>query len=227
LSGSSAEKTAAVLISGGGSNLQALIDSTIDSTTGNDSQLRIGVVVSNRADAYGLERARKAGIDAVCVAHQDYAERTQYDAALLQALNPYQADFVFLAGFMRILTPVFIDSFAGRILNIHPSLLPRYPGLHTHQRAIDAGDEWHGCTVHFVSAELDSGPPIIQGRVAVQSDDTADALAQRVLAVEHRIYPQAAMLLASGRLQQHHDKAWLDGRPLEEPIRFDVTPLAE
>lgn len=193
---------------------------------GNDSELRISVVVSNRADAFGLERARKAGIDAICVPHQDYAERAEYDAALVQALKPYEPAFVLLAGFMRILTPVFIESFAGRILNIHPSLLPRYPGLDTHQRALDAGDEQHGCTVHFVNAELDSGPPVIQGTVAVQPDDNAESLAARVLAVEHRIYPQAASLLASGRLRQRDDKAWLDGRQLEKPIRIDESTCA-
>jgi phosphoribosylglycinamide formyltransferase-1 len=223
LSSGSAGKTAAVLISGGGSNLQSLIDST----TGDDSELRISVVVSNRADAFGLERARKAGIDAVCVPHQDYAERAEYDAALVQALRPYQPEYVLLAGFMRILTPVFIESFAGQILNIHPSLLPQYPGLDTHQRALDAGDERHGCTVHFVNAELDSGPPIIQGMIAVRPDDSAESLAARVLAVEHQIYPQAVSLLASGRLKQRDDKAWLDGKPLEEPIQFDVTLLAK
>lgn len=220
MSSCSARKTAAVLISGGGSNLQSLIDST----TGNDSELNINVVVSNRADAYGLERARKAGIDAICIPHQDYAERTAYDAALVRALRPYQPEFVFLAGFMRMLSPVFIESFAGKILNIHPSLLPRYQGLHTHQRAIDAGDKRHGCTVHFVDAELDSGPSIIQGTVAVRNDDTAESLAERVLTVEHQIYPQAVSLLASGRLQQNGDTALLDGKPLEKPIEFNVTP---
>lgn len=222
MNSNSARKSAAVLISGGGSNLQSLIDATADK----DSELEIVVVVSNQADAYGLERARNAGIDAVCVSHHDYAERSQYDAALLRALVPYQPDFVFLAGFMRILTPAFVDAFAGRMLNIHPSLLPRYPGLHTHQRAIDAGDDWHGCTVHFVSTELDSGPPIIQGMVAVRRDDTAESLARRVLAVEHQIYPQAVSLLASGRLQQRDDEAWLDGKLLEDPIRSELTPLA-
>ena len=122
---------------------------------------------------------------------------------------------------MRILSAAFVDHFAGRILNIHPSLLPLYPGLNTHQRALDAGDQWHGCTVHFVTAELDAGPAIIQGRVPVKSDDTADSLAARVLQVEHKIYPQAAALLASGRLEYRDGMVWLDEERLEAPIQFE------
>ncbi len=209
-----AGKTAAVLISGNGSNLQSLIDAT---QTG-ELDLKIGVVFSSRPDAYGLERARIAGIAVECLQYRDYRERAQFDAALVHTLDEYSPDIVILAGFMRILTPVFIDRFAGRILNIHPSLLPGYPGLHTHQRVLDAGDEWHGCTVHFVTAELDGGPAIIQGWVAVETGDTAETLAARVLEVEHRIYPRAAALLSSGRLELRNGSAWLDGERLEEPI---------
>ena len=137
------------------------------------------------------------------------------------ALDRYSPDLIVLAGFMRILTPVFIEHFAGRIFNIHPSLLPKYPGLDTHQRAIDAGEQWAGSTVHFATEELDGGPPVIQGRVPVERDDTAQSLAARVLKVEHQIYPKAAALFAAGRLEYRDGTAWLDDQRLEEPIAFN------
>jgi len=211
-----AGKTAAVLISGGGSNLQALVDASQRGELG----IEISVVVSNRANVFGLQRARNAGIDAACVSHRDFPDRAEFDAALLDVLQPHTPDIIILAGFMRILTPVFVDRYAGKIVNIHPSLLPKYPGLDTHQRAIDAGDQWHGCTVHFVTSELDGGPPIIQARVPVRHSDTADALATRVLNFEHRIFPQAVALLASGRLLYRDGDAWLDGQRLDEPLQY-------
>jgi phosphoribosylglycinamide formyltransferase-1 len=216
LSKNSAGKTAAVLISGGGSNLQSLIDATRNG----EMDLDIGVVLSNRADAFGLERAREAGIAVACVPHVDYPDRAGFDQALLAALDRFAPDYVILAGFMRVLTAVFLDRFTGRILNIHPSLLPRYRGLHTHQRAIDAGDELHGCTVHFVTTELDGGPSIIQARVPVRDNDTAASLAARVLKYEHRIFPQAAGWLSSGRLLYRDGSAWLDGQRLDEPVQY-------
>ena len=209
--------TAAVLISGGGTNLQAFIDNI----AAGELDLEICVVLSNKPGVAGLERASKAGIPVECVEHRDFPEREAFDAALVETLDRYSPDLVILAGFMRILTPVFIDHFAGRIMNIHPSLLPKYPGLNTHQRAIDAGDDWAGSTVHFATEELDGGPRIIQGRVPVQPDDTASTLAARVLKVEHQIYPEAAALFAAGRLELKAGKAWLDDAPLEEPIRFN------
>jgi phosphoribosylglycinamide formyltransferase-1 len=212
----SAGKTAAVLISGGGSNLQSFIDATRNGKL----DFEISVVVSNRSDAFGLERARNAGIDVECLRHQDFPERTQFDAALVQMLEGYDPDIIILAGFMRILSAVFVDRYAGRILNIHPSLLPRHAGLDTHQRAIDARDEWHGCTVHFVTRELDGGPPIIQARVPVRDNDTAESLAARVLKFEHRIYPEAAALLSSGRLLYRDGYAWLDGQRLDKPVQY-------
>jgi phosphoribosylglycinamide formyltransferase-1 len=139
-------------------------------------------------------------------------------------LDRYAPDLVILAGFMRILTPAFVRHFSGRILNIHPSLLPRFPGLDTHQRALDAGDLWHGSTVHFVTEELDGGPRIIQGRVAVKPGDTAAELAARVLAVEHRIYPEAARLIAAGRVQLQDGAAWFEGTRLDEPIQYPPDP---
>lgn len=207
---------AAVLISGSGTNLQALIDAAAGGNLG----LELAVVLSNKPDAKGLERARNANISIECLPHQDYAERAQFDAALVRKLDRYTPDLIVLAGFMRVLTSTFIDRFSGRILNIHPSLLPRYRGLHTHQRAIDAGDQWHGSTVHFVTEELDGGPPIIQGRVAVLPQDSAEELAARVLAMEHKIYPEAVRLFAAGRIRLHDGAAWLDDARLAKPMQF-------
>ena len=209
--------SAAVLISGSGTNLQSFIDKVAAGTL----DLELAVVLSNKPAAAGLERARQAGIPVECVRHGDYPDRESFDAALVDTLDRYVPDLVILAGFMRILTPVFIDHFAGRIFNIHPSLLPKYPGLDTHKRAIDAGDEWAGSTVHFATEELDGGPPIIQGRVPVLPDDTADTLAARVLAVEHRIYPEAAALFAAGRLRYKNGGAWLDGERLNKPLQYE------
>ncbi|WP_369795121.1 phosphoribosylglycinamide formyltransferase [Halioglobus sp. HI00S01] len=197
----------AILISGRGSNMQAFIDACAKG----DLQADICLVLSNNPDAAGLERAAEAGITTVCVNHRDYDSRETFDAALVHALAPYEPDLVILAGFMRILTPVFIEPFAGKLLNIHPSLLPKYPGLHTHQRALDAGDTEAGVTVHYVTPELDGGPPIIQARVPVEAGDTAETLAQRVIVQEHMIYPIAARWQLEGRLQLTATGARLDG----------------
>jgi phosphoribosylglycinamide formyltransferase-1 len=207
----------AVLISGGGTNLQAFIDAV----AGGSLDVEIAVVLSNRPDAYGLTRAREADIPTVCVEHGDFEDRESFDRAMIAALDPYHVDLVILAGFMRILSDVFVNHFEGKVLNIHPALLPKYPGLDTHQRVIDAGETWHGSTVHFVTRELDGGPRIIQGRVRVHSDDTAKQLSARVQAVEHKIYPQAAALFASGRLEYRHGDTWLDGDKLDEPVQWN------
>ena len=209
-----ARKTAAVLISGGGTNLQAFIDAADDPGWPVDVRL----VISNRADAYGLERAANAKIATQTIDHRAFGDREAFDAALARALDAVEPDIVILAGFMRILGAEFVRRYAGRLLNIHPSLLPKYPGLDTHQRALDAGDRWHGSTVHFVTEELDGGPPIVQSRVPVLAGDDAKRLAARVLATEHRIYPEAVALLASGRLTWRDGGAWLDGTRLERPI---------
>lgn len=209
-------RSAAVLISGGGSNLQALIDAA----GGGRLALDIVVVVSNRPNVAGLDRARRAGIPTECIVSADYPTRDAFDMALTDALDGYRPDFLLLAGFMRILTPAFVRRYSGRMLNIHPSLLPDYPGLDTHRRALEAGERWHGCTVHFVNEQLDGGPAIVQGRVPVMPDDNADSLAARVLAVEHRIYPQAAALLASGRVEYRNGSAWFDGLPLLNPLQL-------
>jgi phosphoribosylglycinamide formyltransferase-1 len=205
----------AVLISGSGSNLQALIDAQRAGTLAAD----IGVVISNRADAYGLTRAARAGIATRVLSHGDFASRSAYDQALAVLLREYEPGLVVLAGFMRILTPAFVAGFRGRMLNIHPSLLPKYPGLHTHQRALDAGDTEHGATVHFVTEELDGGPAIVQARVRVLPGDDAERLAARVLEQEHRIYPLAVRWFAQGRLRlDEAGRAVLDHQPLHQAL---------
>lgn len=212
----------AVLISGGGSNLQALIDAE----QAGDLPVDIRVVVSNRADAYGLTRAERAGIATHVLSHKDFPSRAEYDAALAELLRAFDPRLVVLAGFMRILTPAFVAGFRGRMLNIHPSLLPKYPGLHTHQRALDAGDTEHGATVHFVTADLDGGPSVVQARVPVLPDDDAERLAARVLEQEHRIYPLAVRWLATGRLRlDDAGRVLLDGQVLSMPVDLaDVAP---
>jgi phosphoribosylglycinamide formyltransferase-1 len=184
-----------VLISGGGSNLQAFIDAAADPAY----PCEVVAVISNRAGVFGLERAARAGIPAEVLDHTAFASRDAFDTALADRIDAHAPDIVILAGFMRILTPGFVARYDGRLLNIHPSLLPKYPGLHTHQRAIDAGDAEAGATVHLVTEELDGGPVILQARVPVLPGDTADTLAARVLAEEHRIYPEAARLVTLGR----------------------------
>ena len=200
----------AILISGRGSNLQAFIDACDNG----ELDAGISVVISNNPEAAGLERAEKAGLVTHCVNHRDHDSREAFDQALVDCLSQYPVDLVILAGFMRILTPIFIQPFAGRLLNIHPSLLPKYPGLHTHQRALDAGDKEAGVTVHFVTSELDGGPPVLQARVPILPGDTAELLAERVVVEEHIIYPVAASWFVEGRLRLVDGEATLDGQPL-------------
>ncbi|HLA30360.1 MAG TPA: phosphoribosylglycinamide formyltransferase [Pseudomonas sp.] len=204
-----------VLISGSGSNLQALIDDVqADADSSKSSPARIAAVISNRADAYGLQRAQQAGITTQVLDHKQFDGREAFDAALVEAIDAFNPQLVVLAGFMRILTPAFVRHYAGRLLNIHPSLLPKYKGLHTHQRALDAGDHEHGCSVHFVTEELDGGPLVVQAVIAVQSDDSPTSLAQRVHQQEHRIYPLAVRWFAEGRLRLAAQGALLDGQAL-------------
>lgn len=198
-----------VLISGSGSNLQALIDST-----GTDNPARIRAVISNRADAYGLQRAEAAGIPTRTLDHKQYADRESFDQALIEIIDSYDAELVILAGFMRILSPAFVRHYHGRLLNIHPSLLPKYKGLHTHQRALQANEKEHGCSVHFVTEELDGGPVVLQAVIAIHSNDTPENLAQRIHTQEHRIYPLAMRWFAEGRLQLGQTGVELDGQPL-------------
>jgi phosphoribosylglycinamide formyltransferase-1 len=209
----------AVLISGEGSNLQALIDTAKTGALGAD----IAVVVSNRAAARGLERARGAGIPAAHLGGKGM-ERAAYDQALAVLLARYAPDIVVLAGFMRIFTADFVARYAGRMLNIHPSLLPAYPGLDTHRRAIEARERWHGATVHFVTAELDAGPAIIQYRLPVRDDDTPDTLSARVHIGEHIILPRAVQWLAAGRLSLVGGSVMLDAKPLVQPVTVEGAP---
>ncbi len=213
-------RTAAVLVSGGGTNLQAFIDAIRDGQL----NLRLCAVFSDNPDAKGLERARRAGLPAKAVPRAQYADASAFEGALAAQLARFEPDLLILAGFMRVLSGAFVALYEGRMLNIHPSLLPRFRGLNTHQRAIDAGDRWHGCTVHFVTEQLDGGPRIAQARVPVLQDDTAPRLAARVLEMEHRIYPWAAGLVASGRVRYRDGEAWHDGAPLQEPLPFPPTP---
>lgn len=208
---------AAILISGGGSNLQSFIDRVAS----DELELDIAMVFSNQPAAYGLTRAAQAGIETRCLQHTAFADRETFDKALAAELDAVRPDLIILAGFMRILSPWFVAHYTGRILNIHPALLPAYPGLNTHQRVLDAGEAWHGSTVHFVTEELDGGPRIVQGRIAVDANENATALALRVQAVEHQIYPDAAAMIAQGRLEFRDKLAWLDGKKLLEPLTLD------
>jgi phosphoribosylglycinamide formyltransferase-1 len=195
-----------VLISGSGSNLQALIDSQAD---GNPACIR--AVIANRADAFGLTRAQGAPIPTAVLDHKAFSSREAFDAALMELIDGYAPDLVILAGFMRILTPGFVRHYQGRLLNIHPSLLPKYKGLDTHRRALEAGDSEHGCSVHFVTEELDGGPVAIQATLQVNSGDDIESLTQRVHAAEHQIYPLAMRWFAEGRLRLAEQGAMLDG----------------
>lgn len=207
----------AVLISGEGSNLQALIDAAQAGQLGS----RIVTVVSNRGAARGLERARAAGIEALQLPAARGQGRDEYDAALAALLASRAPELVVLAGFMRILGPTFVELYAGRMLNLHPSLLPKYPGLDTHRRVLAAGDTLHGATVHFVTTQLDGGPPIIQYRLAVRAGDTTESLAQRVHVGEHIILPRAVSWFAAGRLRLAGGSVMLDGQALEAPVSVD------
>ncbi len=183
-----------VLISGRGSNLQAIIDAI----AGGGLDATIAVVISNRPGARGLERARAAGIEAMVLEHGAFASREAYDRALVEELRRHDVGLVCLAGFMRLLSPVFIDAFPGAILNVHPSLLPSFPGAHAQRQALEHGVKLAGCTVHLVTAELDAGPIVLQAAVPVREDDTEDTLAARILVEEHRLYTEAIALVLEG-----------------------------
>ena len=188
------DRTLGVLISGRGSNLKAIIDAIADGRL----QASIALVISNKADAPGLDHARHAGIETLVLSHKDFASREDYDRAMVNALNQRGVGLVCLAGFMRLLSPAFVDAFPNRILNIHPSLLPKYPGLHPQQQALDDGAAVSGATVHIVNKDLDAGPVVRQREVPVLPGDTADTLAARILDVEHRLYPEAIQQVLDG-----------------------------
>ncbi|MBB1488041.1 phosphoribosylglycinamide formyltransferase [Oceanospirillum sediminis] len=196
-----------VLISGSGSNLQAIIDSV----KAGDIPGQISAVISNKENAYGLQRAEQADIPTRVLDHTEFANREIFDANMIRLIDEYQPDLVVLSGFMRILTADFVRRYAGKLINIHPSLLPKYQGLHTHKRAIEAGDSTHGASVHFVTEELDGGPVFIQASVPVEQDDTPETLAARVLVQEHKIYPIAVKWFMEGRIQLQDNIPHLDG----------------
>lgn len=206
-----------VLISGSGSNLQAIIDEAA-----NGLPVEIRAVISNKANAYGLERAKRANITTRVIDHKAYADRESYDQALGDLIDSYLPKLVVLAGFMRILTPALVARFHGRMLNIHPSLLPAYRGLHTHQRALEAGDKIHGASVHFVTEELDGGPVVLQAEVPILADDDEETLAARVLTREHVIYPTVIRWIAEGRLEVADNRVVMDGKPLQQPMMLDA-----
>jgi len=209
------EKRVVILISGRGSNMQAVLQAQLP--------CRVAAVISNRADAEGLDIARAYGIPAIVVAHRDYPDRATFDAALAREIDLHEPDLVVLAGFMRILTPEFVGRYRGRLVNIHPSLLPAYGGLDTHERALADGVKIHGCTVHYVTDDLDHGPIIIQAAVPVLKDDDTAALAARVLREEHRIYPQAVRWLCNGRVALGEDGRVKFNR-LEQPAPALISP---
>lgn len=202
-------KNIVILISGRGSNMQAIVEAGIPGA-------RVAAVISNRSDAAGLVWARERGIPAVALDHKQFPDRQAFDVALAREIDRHQPDLVVLAGYMRILTEGFVGHYAGRMLNIHPSLLPAFTGLHTHERTIAAGVKIAGCTVHFVTAELDHGPIVVQAAVPVQQGDTADTLAARILKQEHRIYPQAVRWFVEGRLHIADGRVELTGSELPE-----------
>lgn len=199
-----------VLISGSGSNLQALIDGQNSGSL----PIEIKAVISNKANVKGLDRARLNGIESLVIDHKNYPSREAFDQAMQAKIDEFEPKLVVLAGFMRILTPEFTQHYCGKMLNIHPSLLPKYQGLNTHQRAIDAGDSVHGVTVHFVTAELDGGPCVIQAKVKIHSSDTAQTLAEKIQKQEHVIYPQAVKWFAENALSLKQNTVWLNGQAL-------------
>lgn len=205
----------AILISGRGTNMRVIAQRAAAGTLPVD----VRVVVSDQPSAEGLQAAAAMNIATRVLEPREFADRPSYDRALVQLLEQYQPKLIVLAGFMRILTPHFIGAFVGRILNVHPSLLPKYRGLHTHRRALEAGEALHGVSVHFVTEELDGGPVVLQADVTVLPGDTEEALSARVQQEEHRIYPQAIDWFARGRLLLKDGRAWLDGKPLDAPLR--------
>lgn len=202
----------AVLVSGSGSNLQALIDANLSG--------QIVGVISNRPDAFALQRARKAKIATAVIEHKQYPSREAFDDVMHQQLLDWDVDLVILAGFMRILSAKFVKAWEGKMINIHPSLLPNYKGMHTHQRVLNTGDVFHGCTVHYVTAELDAGQALAQGVLKVNVHDHAESLADRVHVLEHVIYPQVAEWICNGTIQHTADGVLYRNQPMQAPVQF-------
>lgn len=204
-----------VLVSGSGSNLQAIIDQVASG----ELPVRISLVVSNNADAYALQRAKSANINASCIDHRSFSSRLEFDQALIDKIDQAKPDLLVLAGFMRILTAEFVAHYDNRLINIHPSLLPKYPGTDTHQRAIDANDAWHGVSIHFVVPEVDAGPVIVQGRFRIKTNDTPETLQQRIHLIEHKLYPLAVKWYSQGRITISASKVLLDGETASDQLQ--------
>lgn len=215
---SKAKSSVVTLISGNGSNLQALIDAAECS----DANYSVKAVISNNSKAYGLQRAKNARITFAVVDDQTYPDRQHFETALKEKIDSFFPDLIVLAGFMRILSLDFVNHYQNRMLNIHPSLLPKYKGLNTHQRVIDNGEKVHGASVHFVTGELDGGPIVIQGQIMVANEDTPESLQERVHRIEHKILPQAASWYAAGRLSVKNGKVLLDGKLRTEQGLVDI-----
>lgn len=210
-----------VLVSGNGSNLQALIDAVADGRL----IAKIQLVVSNRPEAGALDRAKQSNIPTLALDHRQYSDRDVFDREMAQHIDTYKPDLVVLAGFMRLLTNAFAQHYSGKLINIHPSLLPKHKGLHTHQRAIEAGDSWHGASVHFVVPELDAGPCLAQVKIPILKFDTPETLAKRLLVQEHQLYPFALNLIAKGEIRIEDGQLFWDGKLLESPL--EMAPIAE
>jgi phosphoribosylglycinamide formyltransferase-1 len=206
-----------VLISGSGSNLQAIMDYI----AAEKLDANIELVLSNRPDAFGLQRAAKASIKTAVIDHKAFNSRESFDQEMIKVIDPYEPELIILAGFMRILSSSFVEHYEGRMINIHPALLPAYKGLHTHQRALADGVSHHGASVHYVTPELDSGAIIAQGRVPVLESDTEESLQERVHRIEHVVYPEVVKWFAEGRLGYENHQAYMDGEILQDPIIID------
>ncbi len=215
-----AKMRTAVLVSGSGTNLQAIIDGAEDESL----PIELCAVLSDRESAFGLERARRAGVTGIAVRYKDFPRREAAEQELQRQLTALKPELVVLAGFMRVLPEDMVVSYRGRMLNVHPSLLPKYRGLNTFRRVLEAGDRWHGSTVHFVVPMLDAGPSIIQYRIRVRAGDTEDSLKTRVQAGEYMIYPRAIRWFANGQLKLKRTLAHLNGKPLRRPIRVTEEP---
>ena len=212
-----------VLLSGSGTNFAAIAAAAGDGRL----PIEIRAVVSDRPAAFGLERARALGIPAIAVPPREYPDRASHDRALIESIDAHHPALVVLAGYMRIFTPAFVEHYADRMLNIHPSLLPAYTGLNTHRRALEDGARWHGCTVHYVTEELDGGPLVAQAPVPVLPGDTEETLANRVHRAEHQLYPTVIDWVATGRLRSDRNIVTLDGRPVAEPVRLEYANAVE
>jgi phosphoribosylglycinamide formyltransferase-1 len=208
------KKSIVILISGNGSNLQAFINAQKSA----DFNGEIVAVISNKKGAFGLQRAANANIATTVIQNTHYASRALFDQALASQINQYNADFVILAGFMRILTPQFVNQFYGKLLNIHPSLLPKYPGLHTHKRALENNDEFHGTSVHFVTEELDGGPVIAQAKTKLETADTIESVLSKIQKLEHKLYPNTVKMLLNDKIELKKEHIYFEQKQLKQPI---------